>query len=160
MSDNTAALPIRLHHDAFGRLVVTLANGESHSGVVPVRAFPFSASEQWISLCDESGHEVLCVTDSAELDPKTRDQLAAELARREFIPLILGILRVVQGGVSTQWFVKSDRGDTSFELTSEDNIRRMGSEGALLVDSHGIRYRIASLPQLDARSRRILRQFL
>jgi hypothetical protein len=100
------------------------------------------------------------VTDSAELDPKTRDQLAAELARREFIPLILGILRVVQGGVSTQWFVKSDRGDTSFELTSEDNIRRMGSEGALLVDSHGIRYRIASLPQLDARSRRILRQFL
>jgi hypothetical protein len=125
-----------------------------------VRAFPFSAPEQWISLCDESGHEVLCVTDSAELDPKTRDQLAAELARREFIPLILGILRVVQGGVSTQWFVKSDRGDTSFELTSEDNIRRMGSEGALLVDSHGIRYRIASLPQLDARSRRILRQFL
>ena len=155
-----AALPIRLHHAAFGRLVVTLANGQSHSGVVPVRAFPFSAPEQWISLCDESGHEVLCVTDSAELDPKTRDQLAAELARREFIPLILGILRVVQGGVSTQWFVKSDRGDTSFELTSEDNIRRMGSEGALLVDSHGIRYRIASLPQLDARSRRILRQFL
>ncbi len=139
---------------------MTLANGQSHSGVVPVRAFPFSAPEQWISLCDESGHEVLCVTDSAELDPKTRDQLAAELARREFIPLILGILRVVQGGVSTQWFVKSDRGDTSFELTSEDNIRRMGSEGALLVDSHGIRYRIASLPQLDARSRRILRQFL
>jgi len=160
MSDNAAPLPIHLHHDAFGRLVVTLANGQSHSGVVPVRAFPFSAPEQWISLCDESGHEVLCVTDSAELDPKTRDQLAAELARREFIPLILGILRVVQGGVSTQWFVKSDRGDTSFELTSEDNIRRMGSEGALLVDSHGIRYRIASLPQLDARSRRILRQFL
>jgi hypothetical protein len=160
VNDAGAALPIRLHHDAFGRLVVTLANGQSHSGVVPVRAFPFSAPEQWISLCDESGHEVLCVTDSAELDPKTRDQLAAELARREFIPLILGILRVVQGGVSTQWFVKSDRGDTSFELTSEDNIRRMGSEDALLVDSHGIRYRIASLPQLDARSRRILRQFL
>ena len=159
MSDNDV-LPIRLHHDAFGRLVVTLANGQSHSGVVPVRAFPFSAPDQWISLCDESGHEVLCLTDLAEIDPKTREQLAAELARREFIPRILRIMRVVEGGGSIHWFVKRDRGDTSFELTSEDNIRRMGSDGALLIDSHGIRYRITSVPQLDAHSRRILRQYL
>jgi hypothetical protein len=158
MSDN--ALPIRLHHDGFGRLVVTLANGESHSGVVPVRAFPFSAPDQWISLCDESGHEVLCLTDVAELDTTTREQLAAELARREFIPLIQRVSRVVEGGVASQWFVQTDRGDTNFELPSEDNIRPMGRDGALLIDSHGIRYRIVSVPQLDAHSRRILRQFL
>ena len=160
MSDTGATLPIRLHHDAFGRLVVTLANGQSHSGVVPVRAFPFSAPEQWISLCDESGHEVLCLIDLADLSAEAREQLSAELARREFIPRILRILRVVEGGGSSQWYVKSDRGDTSFELTSEDNIRRMGSDGALLIDSHGIRYRITSVPQLDAHSRRILRQYL
>ena len=160
MSDNAASLPINLHHDAFGRLVVTLANGQSHSGVVPVRAFPFSAPDQWISLCDESGHEVVSLTDLADLDPKTRDQLASELARREFIPQILRILQVVEGGVSSQWFVHTDRGDTSFELPSEDNIRHMGSDGALLIDGHGIRYRITSVPQLDAHSRRILRQYL
>ncbi len=62
--------------------------------------------------------------------------------------------------MASQWFVKTDRGDTSFELPSEDNIRRMGSDGALLIDSHGIRYRITSVPQLDAHSRRILRQYL
>ena len=160
MSDNDDANLIRLHHAAFGRLVVTLANGQSHSGVVPVRAFPFSAPDQWLSLCDESGHEVLCLTDTAALSPETRDQLAAELARREFIPRILRILRVVEGGGSSQWFVKSDRGETNFELTSEDNIRRMGSDGALLIDSHGIRYRITSVPQLDAHSRRVLRRYL
>ena len=160
MSDNAAPLPIRLHHDAFGRLVVTLANGQCHSGVVPVRAFPFSAPDQWISLCDDSGHEVLCLTDVAELDHETRDQLAAELARREFIPRILRILDVVEGGVASQWLVKTDRGETSFELPSEDNIRRMGSDGALLIDSHGIRYRITSVPQLDAHSRRVLRRYL
>ena len=153
-------VPIRLHHDAFGRLVVTLASGEIHTGVVPVRAFPFSAPDQWISLCDESGHEVFCLNDAAELDPKTRDQLAAELARREFIPRILRILNVVEGGVASQWFVESDRGDTNFELPSADNIRRMGSGGALLIDSRGIRYRITSVPQLDAHSRRILRRYL
>ncbi|MGB8296816.1 MAG: DUF1854 domain-containing protein [Polyangia bacterium] len=155
-----ALVPIRLHHDAFGRLVVTLANGEIHTGVVPVRAFPFSAPDQWISLCDESGHEVFWLSDVAELEPKTRDQLAAELARREFIPRILRILNVVEGGVASQWFVQSDRGDTNFELPSEDNIRRMGSDGALLIDSHGIRYRITSVSQLDAHSRRILRRYL
>jgi hypothetical protein len=155
-----ALVPIRLHHDAFGRLVVTLANGEIHTGVVPVRAFPFSAPDQWISLCDENGHEVFCLNDVAELAPKTRDQLAAELARREFIPRILRILNVVVGGVASQWFVESDRGNTSFELPSEDHIRRMGSDGALLIDSHGIRYRITSVPQMDAHSRRILRRYL
>jgi hypothetical protein len=160
VNDHGATLAIRLHHDAFGRLVVTLANGEIHAGVVPVRAFPFSAPEQWISLCDESGHEVICLTDVAELDRETRDQLAAELARREFVPRILRVLRVVAGGVASQWFVQSDRGNTSFELPSEDNIRRMGSDGALLIDSHGIRYRITSVPQLDAHSRRILRRYL
>ena len=160
MSDNAASLPIRLHHDVFGRLVVTLANGESHVGVAPVRAFPFSAADQWISLCDESGHEVLCLTDVAELDTRTRDQLAAELARREFVPIIQHIQRVVEGGVASQWFVTTDRGDTNFSLPSEDNIRRMGSDGALLIDSHGIRFRIISVPQLDAHSRRILRQYL
>jgi hypothetical protein len=36
----------------------------------------------------------------------------------------------------------------------------MGNDGALLIDSHGIRYRITSLAQLDAPSRRILRQYL
>jgi hypothetical protein len=160
VSDNDALLPIRLRHDAFGRLVVTLANGESHTGVVPVRAFPFSAPEQWISLCDESGHEVICLTDFAELDRETRDQLAAELARREFIPRILRVLRVVEGGAASQWFVSTDRGDTNFELPSADNIRHMGSDGALLIDSHGIRYRIISVPQLDTHSRRILRRYL
>jgi hypothetical protein len=160
VTDNAATLPIRLNHDAFGRLVVTLADGESHSGVVPVRAFPFSAPDQWISLCDESGHEVICLNDMAELDREARDQLAAELARREFIPRILRVLRVVEGGVASQWFVESDRGDTSFELPSADNIRRMGNDGALLIDSHGIRYRIVSVPQLDAHSRRILRRYL
>ncbi len=160
MNDHGATVAIRLHHDAFGRLVVTLANGEIHSGVVPVRAFPFSAPDQWLSLCDESGHEVFCLNDVAELDRETRDQLAAELARREFVPRVLRILRVVKGGVASQWFVQSDRGETSFTLPSEDNIRRMGNDGALLIDSHGIRYRITSVAQLDAHSRRILRQYL
>jgi hypothetical protein len=67
---------------------------------------------------------------------------------------------VVSGGGSDQWPVKTDRGDTQFQLPSEDNVRRMGEDGALVLDAHGIRYQIVSIKALDAASCRILRQYL
>jgi hypothetical protein len=150
---------IRLAHDAFGRLVLTLPSGEVHVGVTPIRAFPFAAADQWISFCDSKGHEVHCVRSLAELDPATRQVLEAELAQREFVPQIRRIHAVVEGGGSTEWQVSTDRGDTRFELTSEDHIRRMG-DGVLIVDGHGIRYRIPDTRALDAHSRKILRTYV
>ena len=152
-------ISLRLHHDRFGHLVAVL-DGQSTSNVVPVRAFPFSAADQWISLCDDKGREIVWLTDIANLDAETRSLLLAELARREFTPRILRILRVVEGGGSNRWFVLTDRGETNFELPGEDNIRRMGEDGALIVDAHGIRYRITAVKELDAHSRKILRQYL
>jgi hypothetical protein len=150
---------LHLHRDSFGHLVAVI-DGQSTSNVVPVRAFPFSTPTQWISLCDERGHEILCLTDLADLSPETRILLQAEIAQREFIPRILRIMRVVEGGGSNRWFVQTDRGDTDFELPGEDNIRRMGEDGALIIDAHGIRYRITKVKELDAHSRKILRQYL
>jgi hypothetical protein len=160
VNDKASVASLRLYCDAFGHLVLVTPDGQTTSDVVPVRAFPFSAPDQWISLCDQSGREILCLTDLDGLAPETRTLLQAELAQREFIPHILRILRVVEGGGSDQWFVTTDRGDRSFELPGEDNIRRMGDDGALIIDAHGIRYRIASVRKLDAPSRRILRQYL
>jgi hypothetical protein len=150
---------IRLAHDAFGRLVLTLPSGEVHAGVSPVRAFPFSAPTQWISLCDERGHEVLCLAELAALEPEARATLEAELARRELVPVIRRIHAVVEGGGSSEWHVATDRGDTRFELTSEDSVRRMG-DGALIIDAHGIRYRILDARALDSHSRKILRTYM
>ncbi len=152
-------MSLRLDHDAFGRLVLTLPSGEVHTGVTPVRAFPFAAPDEWISFCDSSGHEVHCVANLADLDAATRQVLEAELAHREFVPQIRRIHAVVEGGGSTEWQVSTDRGDTRFELTSEDHIRRMG-DGVLIVDAHGIRYRIPDTRALDPRSRKILRTYV
>ena len=69
-----------------------------------------------------------------------------------FIPHILCILRVVGGG-GCSLVRQSDRGDTNFEQTSEDNIRRMGSDGGLLIDSHGLTP-LTSVPQLEPHSRK------
>ena len=151
---------LRLHRDAFGRLVAVLPDGRTVDDVVSVRAFPFSAHEQWVSLCTRAGAEVLCLPDLGALDPETRELLLADLAQREFVPTIQRIVRVISGGGSDHWTVKTDRGDTQFQLPSEDNVRRMGGDSALVIDAHGIRYQIVSIKGLDPASRRILRQYL
>jgi hypothetical protein len=154
------ALALRLGHDPFGRLVLTDPDGQTHVGLTPVRGFPFSAPTEWISLCDADGHEVVSVADIRQLPPEPRALLEAELARREFIPVIRRIHRVSPGAEPTDWHVETDRGETRFQLTSEDHIRRLDSNRALITDSHGVRYQIPNLTTLDPQTRRILRRYL
>jgi hypothetical protein len=151
---------IRLRYDAFGSLVLTLPTGESVSGVVPVHCFPFSAPNECISLCDESGREVYCLPSLAELPDEVRTTLERELAAREFIPLIVRIESVSSGAEPTIWDVATDRGEIRFELPSEDNIRRLGDYGAIIADTHGVRYRVLDLRKLDAQSRKFLSRYL
>jgi hypothetical protein len=154
-----AATP-SLAYDPFGRLVLSLPDGEVFCPVVPVRAFPFSAPGTCISFCDERGHEVFFLTSLALLSPADRALLEVDLARREFIPAIRSIYSVSAGAEPTDWHVLTDRGETRFVLNNEDSIRRMGLHGALITDSYGIRFRIEDIRLLDAHSRRALRRYL
>lgn len=151
---------IRLSRDAFGHLVLALPSGQVHAGVVPVRSFPFTAPREWISFCDDHGREVYCLPHLNLLAAETRAALEADLARREFIPVIRRIHSVSPGADPTDWHVSTDRGETRFTLNSEDQIRRMGPNAALITDSHGIRYLLADLTALDVGSRRLLRRYL
>ncbi len=160
--DTAATSPetITLAYDSFGRLVLTLPSGEQHCGVVPVRGFPFSAPDTCLSFVDEHGHDVYFVANLAQLAPHVRQLLERDLARREFIPVIRSIYSVSAGAEPTDWHVLTDRGETRFVLSNEDNIRRMGSHGALITDSHGIRFRIEDTRKLDTPSRKLLRRYL
>ena len=48
----------QLTRDAFGRLVLTNAEGEVFEGVVPVRAYPIQAPQDGVALVHTDGHEV------------------------------------------------------------------------------------------------------
>ena len=115
-----------LERDVFGQLVLTDADGRQWSGVEPARAFPISCPEQWVSLCDAEGHEVLCVRELDKLPPDVRTMLEEELGRREFVPLIENILKVADDTDPSEWEVETDRGTTTFLLDSEDDVRRLG----------------------------------
>jgi len=150
-----------LQRDAWGRLVLAWADGRRLEGVEAARAFPISAPNGQVSLCDAEGREVLCIEEPGLLPPSTRTVLDEELSRREFVPVVQRIEAVSSETDPAQWHIATDRGRTTFFMEDSDNdVRRLGPNRILLVDTHGIRYLIPDTRRLDATSRRILDRFL
>jgi hypothetical protein len=150
-----------LEHDVWGQLVLSCADGRRYVGVEPARAFPISGPEGFVSICDAEGHELTCIQDPSSLRPEVRRTLEEELARREFVPVVHRIQRVLADHDPSEWRIVTDRGPTTFLMEDSDNdVRRLGAHRILLVDTHGIRYLIPDTRRLDAASRRILERYL
>jgi len=158
-AEQLAARGFQLHRDAFDRLVLTDADGRILVGVEPVRAFPISSPQEWLSIVDAEGREVLCIREFGDLQSEVRSILEEELSRREFVPIIQRITGVMDDVDPSEWHVETDRGPTSFLLDSEDDVRRLGPYKALFIDTHGIRYLIPDTRVLDYASRRILDRY-
>ena len=150
----------QLERNAFGRLVLTLADGTVHEGVVPVRAFPLAAPEEGLSLVSVEGREVAWVPHLEALDPGTRALIEQELAGREFAPTVLRIEAVSSFSTPSTWSVVTDRGPTRFVLKGEEDIRRLADGALLIASAEGIAFRIADRWGLDRRSRGMLERFL
>jgi len=150
----------RLSRNAFGRLVFTEANGAVREGVIPVRAFPITAPDHAIALIDQHGHELGWIEQLSDLPDELRAIVAAELATREFIPEIRRIRDVSSFVTPSAWQVETDRGDTSFILKGEEDIRRLASPSLLIADSQGVQFLIRDRFSLDHQSRKILDRFL
>ncbi len=156
--ENTA---FTLHRDAWGRLVLTWPDGRRVEGVVPIRAFPISAPDGFLSICDSAGRELLFFESLESLPSDARRLIEEELARREFLPVVLRIIKVRADTDPSHWQIITDRGPTEFLMEDSDNdVRRLGTYGILLTDSHGIRYLIPDWRRLDAAGRRILDRYL
>jgi hypothetical protein len=160
----TAALlpaDFTLEYDAWGQLVLTCTDGRRFVGVETARAFPISGPNGFIAICDAEGHELSCVEDPSSLRPEVRRVLEEELSRREFVPVVQRIQRVLADHDPSEWRIVTDRGPTTFLMEDSDNdVRRLGVNRILLVDTHGIRYLIPDTRRLDAASRRILERYL
>ena len=150
----------QLERDAFGRLVLIDAQGQRHEGVVPVRAFPLSAPDEGLSLVGTDGRECLWVDRIDDVPASARAMLDAELAARDFAPVLLKLHAVSSFGVPSTWQVSTDRGETSFVLKAEEDIRRLDGSALLIASAHGVQFRIPDVQSLDRASRRLLERFL
>lgn len=157
----TGATPgFALRRDSFGLLVYTGADGEEHTGVVPVRAFPISAPTDGIALINAEGHELLWIDQLAALPAELSALINEELANRELIPEIRSVRSVSSFATPSIWRIETDRGETELVLRSEDDIRRLASPALLIADAHGLHFLIRDRYALDAHSRKLLDRFL
>ncbi|WP_341888206.1 DUF1854 domain-containing protein [Variovorax sp. YR752] len=161
MSTNTNnTISFELARDTFGRLVLTDAQGERHVGVTPVRAFPLSAPNEGVSLVGSEGRELVWVDRVDQLPAPAQALLTEELAVRDFAPTLLKLHGVSSFGVPSTWTVSTDRGDTSFVLKAEEDIRRLDGGALLIASAHGVQFRIPDTKALDRASRKLLERFL
>lgn len=155
-----ATTEFQLTRNPFGRLVLTGADGRTHEGVSPVRAFPIQAPDDGIAMVCIDGQEVAWIDRLSDLPDPVRILIEEELAGREFMPEIRSILDVTSFATPCTWHVATDRGDTDFVLRGEEDIRRIGPASLLVSDSHGIHFLIRDMTALDKHSRKILDRFL
>lgn len=155
-----SALTFEIKRDAFGKLVFINAAEETHSGVMPVRAFPIASPEHGIAIVSADGKELAWVEALTDLPPSLRTLLLEDLSDREFLPEILAITHVSAFASPSTWQLKTDRGPASLILKGEDNIRRIGEATLMIADAHGVQYLIRDLKKLDRSSRKLLDRFL
>ena len=153
-------IDFRLERDPFGHLVLTDAEGVRHVGAVPVRAFPLTAPDDGISLVGADGRELVWIDHIGDLPAPVRALLGEDLAARDFAPTLLKLHQVSSFGVPSTWRVSTDRGETSFVLKAEEDIRRLEGGALLIASAHGVQFRIPDAKALDRASRKMLERFL
>lgn len=149
-----------LFRDPDGTLVFVDERGRRITGVEPVRMFPLTDPDRWISLCDSEAKELVCIEDLADLSPEIREVVTQELAAREFLPVIKRIIKISTRSEPSQWQVETDRGETTFIVKDEDDVHRLEGSRMLVIDIHGTRYLIPDVYRLDSASRKNLAHFL
>jgi hypothetical protein len=149
-----------LAFDAFGKLVVTLADGTQHVGAVVARAFPIASPEQSISVLSAEGKELVWIESLAALPDNERQHVLQALQAREFMPEILRLDGVNSFSTPSVWRVQTNRGATEFVLKGEEDIRRLSATTLVVADAHGVQFLIRDLPSLDRHTRKLLDRFL
>lgn len=150
----------QLNRNSYGRLVFTNQSGLIQEGVVPVRSFPITDPDQGIALIDSHGHELLWIEQLADLPEDYRILVESELANREFMPEIKRVLKVSSFITPNTWQVETDRGESTFILKGEEDIRRLTTSSLMITDSYGIHFLVRDRLALDHHSRKLLDHFL
>ncbi|MFT4101766.1 MAG: DUF1854 domain-containing protein [Burkholderiaceae bacterium] len=155
----TAGRAFTLERNPHGRLVLRMEEG-CWENVVPVRAFPIQAPDDGIALMSADGHERVWIDRLADLPEATRRLIEAELAVREFTPVIQRLIAISGFTTPSTWQVETDRGRTGFVLKGEEFIRRLTPTRLLITDAQGVHYLVPDLNGLDRGSRRMVDRFL
>jgi hypothetical protein len=115
---------------------------------------PVTGRGEEVSLIDERKKEVLLLPSLDALDVQSRAVAEEALERRYLIPTLTRIVHTKTHLGIRYWQVETDRGDRRFAMREpRRNITWLDDDRALLRDTLGNRYQIASYRGLDEKSR-------
>jgi hypothetical protein len=159
VSNHAAQTLAACFRDNQGRLIIRDVQGTEYADVRPIRLFPITDPEGWISICDSQYSELLCIESIEAVPPESRHLFREALNRCMFTPVIRQITRSIPAGNTVHLFIETDRGATDICIDTED-IYRLSGNGILIKDLCGIRYLIPDTRQLSVHSTKILNTYL
>jgi hypothetical protein len=150
---------IEFRLNLFEELEVYMPDGTLHTPVTPVRSFPVTDENRYISILrdDQKREEVCLIEDIEQLTDKNRGTLEQALAKVYFRPVITRLLSVNRqsGGISI-WKVETDKGAITLDLKRRVSITDYGNGHLLITAIDGNRYEIPDYHEMDEKSLRLI----
>jgi len=156
--NNTNQLSLWAEFDC--NICIRLGDGTAIKNLTPLSLFPLSEDSKNIILLDAKQQEVFYIDDLHQLEPELANDIQVALLRNRLIFKLIKIHKVSSLRAPSEWKVLTDRGESSLVFSSEEAIRRLPEDGALIQDSQGIRYLVSKINDLDSFSRKVIEYYI
>lgn len=137
-----------------GGLLRAVINGEEHKRVRPVRCFPFTNHNEYISLREGNGnesHELGMLRNIDSLGEDAAAMIKEQLDIMYFMPVIQHIDDIREEYGYSYWTVRTDRGAARFTVPMGGNsIQRLSDTRMIIKDLDGNRFEIPDSSVLSA----------
>lgn len=147
-----------------GGFVSMKTEQEEYTSVRFYRAFPFSHSQEYISVRSGDGNdsrELGMIRSLSELSEQTRALIERQLELRYFMPVITKILEIRQEYGYAYWTTETDRGQCRFTVALGGNgIARLSETHLIVSDISGSRFEIPNIASLSAAEQKKLDLYL
>ena len=152
--------PVRLERNGRGGLTAHIPGRDEAAEKVGVaRCFPWSLEEEYISVRDSDGRELILLKTLDGLDAETVALIEQELRERFFVPKIHQVVNHSAEFGIISITAETDRGQVDFQIRDREDVRLLPGSRAVFRDVDGNVYEVPDLTALDAASRKHLEQY-
>ncbi len=145
-----------LIEDDTGNLKLLRPGEEAVEKVRIRRAFPWSKPDEFISIRNSEGKELLLLETLAGVAPSVRETIERQLGDTIFIPTITRVDKIDVTFGFQQWHVQTDRGPAEFRVQEREDIRFLPDGRYSIRDADGNIYAMRPRQEMDEHSRRAL----
>ncbi|NUO79304.1 DUF1854 domain-containing protein [candidate division KSB1 bacterium] len=152
-----------LYRNSEGRLILRKLEADNSTQETPIQVaacFPWSHPQQFVSLRDDKGHELLLLESLQELTGGPRQLLEEELALRNFLPRVLEIQNISDQMEFFHWEVQTTAGPRSFLTRRHERPRQLSDGQMLIKDICNDIYVVSRSEEMDPKSLRLLWVYL